>query len=938
MPVAVAAPGSTSTAVTTADTATDTASDQAQSTGQPVEVVELTTPTSRVMAEPNGTFTLTSSREPVRVSRAGQWTPIDATLTRNSDGSFSPRATEVELTFSGGGAGPALVIGDPGSDASISISWTSLLPEPTITGDTATYADVLPGVDLVLTAKGSSYAETLVVHDAQAAANPELQNLQMLFQAHRLDLTEAADGGLNATDGNGDRVFVGAEATVWDSSFEPNYGARPTASDPGGASTTPIPASIPQLDGSDGNASATAILHTPHDALLGPDVQYPVFIDPVLSLANPGHFLVVSSGTTSLHNYDTGSDLKVGKCDWGAVCNNIGVARSFFTFDISALTGQFYWQDTTAQVFDAEVDVYQIHNGAGCTAQPVTLYTTSAFSGSTVWPGPAFGTNLGSVSTGYSDSCGTGTGGYDKFTSSAIAGRLEYAATLGTVITFGLRSPDETNRDQWKRFNTNPQLIAHYSYAPSRLTATGISGAVSCNGQLYAKNQYPVLTGTAHDNNYPHYPLTMRFSLYNDGGTALLGYADRDTTDNAATSWTDTYPTVNGTRYEYGVNARVKVTDPNDPSMQWGVASSHLSFIAAYNSPNTTVSVGSADYPEGNWGITAAQPGSFALRNDDAAVVGFTYRFDGGAGSEPTPTSCTSTSVGSPATSGWIMDTQGQATITAPAGLSTGRHVLYVKAFNGALLPSSSYETAYAFYVAPGVGTPVSNRAEAEDGSRVSYPATSVIAGASVANANSSTILNLKRWLVGADRLTMAGPATPGGGVLQTGLGLIYTGAAMPSTSALYDCVNGSDHFTSADPACEGRTRASSSAMGYLYASQPTAAGSPSTHALYRCRTSAGDHFDSSSSNCEGGSNLVEGILGYALDGISDLSSPKLSSLSSADGARYVATSSVGSQFAVTFAVPVEADYAVGLELITGPNNGKISFRIAPSNNLNAAV
>ncbi len=922
---------------TSSPSATATATAQAQASGQPVAVDALTSPTSQVMANADGTFTLTSNREPVRIKRDGQWIPIDTSLVRNSDGSYSPSAADVGLTFSGGGSGPALTIGDPSSDGTISISWPAPLPAPTITDDTATYAEVLPGVDLVLTAQGDSYSETLVVHDAAAAANPQLQSLRMTFAAHHLDLAKTADGGLSATDPSGTQVFDGATPTVWDSSFDPQYGGQPTATDPGGAQTAPIAVSLPQIEAANDNASATATLAPPQASLVGPDVQYPVYIDPVLSKTNPAHFLVVSGGSTSLHYYDTGSDLKVGDCDWGASCNNIGVARSFFNFDITALTGPDSWQDTTAKVFDAEVDVYQIHNGAGCTAEPVSLYTASAFTPGTTWPGPGYSTNLGSVSTGYSDSCGSGTGGDDKFIPSLLPSKLEYAATLGKTITLGLHSPDETDRNQWKRFNTNPTLVVHYSYAPSRLTATGITGAVSCNGRIYVKNQYPVLTGTAHDNNDPHYPLTMRFYLNNANGSSLLAYGDRDTTDLAATQWPDTYATVDGTTYEYQVNAYTKITDPNDHSLQWGTASSIYSFTAAYNSPTGAVNVGSADYPSNNWGITGAQPGTFALRDGDATAVGFTYHFDGGAGSEPTPTSCATTTVGSPVSGGWAMATAGQAVITAPTGLSTGRHTLYVKGFNGAMLPSSTQETAYTFYVAPGAGTSLSNRAEAEDGSRISYPATATIGTTTTTNATSSTILDLTRWLVGSDNRTEAGPVTPSGGVLQNGLGLAYSDASMPGTLAMYDCIVGStDHFTSLSPTCEGQTRASTTAMAYLYSAAPTGPGAPNTHAFYRCRTATGEHFDSTASNCQG--FTVDSTLGYLLDGIADQSSPTLTSLSAANGGRYIATNAVGSQFTATFTTPVAADYALGVELITGPNNGKINFSIAPSSNLSAAI
>lgn len=920
---------------------TQTASEQARASGQPVEVPDLTTPTNQVTAEPDGTFSLTSYRQPVRIQRAGRWVPIDTTLTQNADGSYSPGAAYVELTFSGGGSGPALTIGTPGSDASIALTWPEPLPAPSVAGDTATYADILPGADLVLTAESDSYSETIVVHDATAAANPALQDLRMTFSAHKLQLAKAADGGLDATDPAGNQVFDGAVPIAWDSSFDPHVGAAPTATDPGGSGIDPLTISLPQVNGAAGTASATAVVQTPADALVGPDVQYPVYIDPVLSRPSPAHTLAVSSGPTQLHSYDNNDgsgDLKVGYCNWGASCNSIGVARSFFSFDISALSAPYSWQDTTATVYSAEVDVYQIHNAAGCTAEPVSLYTTLAFTSATVWPGPAYSTLLGTATTNYGDSCGTGNGGNDVFNAAIVGTKVQYAASLGNVITFGLQSPNESDRNQWKRFDLNPELTVHYSYPPSQLTASGFDPqhSVVCNGTVYAKDQYPTLNGTAHDNDYPHTTLTMRFYLYDSSGSEIRE-GDRNIAGadgSVSIGWQDTYPTQEGTTYQYAVNAFVPVSDVSSTTDDWGTASAKYKFVAAWSSPSSDVTVGSTDYPQNNWGIAGSQSGTFHLRDDDSDALGFTYSIDGGSGSEPTPTSCTNnvaTNQGR-VTGGWVMGAAGQAQITAGTGLTPGEHTLYVNAFNGAMLPSANHETSYTFYVSPTSTSGISNVAEAEDSSRLSYPATTTKAdGTSTTNAASSSMLNLSRWATGTDHLTVAGPPSVNG-TMQASLGLAYTDATMPGVVPIYDCLANGDRVTSLVSTCSGYTRMSGSPMGYLYSSPPSGPGAPPTHALYRCRIGT-DHFDSTSSICENPSNTYDGVLGYLVDAVAGLGSPQVNSLSSAYGGRYLATNSVGSQFSLTFTAPVEADYALGMQLITGPDNGKIQFSLAPTSN-----
>lgn len=152
------------------------AGQRARQTGQAVEVGSLTTEIRRVVANPNGTFTLTSNRRAVRARTDGVWKPIDTTLKRNPDGSLSPAAAAVDVTFSGGGTGPAGTAKRDGE--SRTLSWPDPLPVPAVAGDTATYAGVLPGVDLALKAEAEGYTEKLVVHDAKAAANPALERIR----------------------------------------------------------------------------------------------------------------------------------------------------------------------------------------------------------------------------------------------------------------------------------------------------------------------------------------------------------------------------------------------------------------------------------------------------------------------------------------------------------------------------------------------------------------------------------------------------------------------------------------------------------------------------------------------------------------------------------------------------------------------------------------
>lgn len=81
------------------------------------------------------------------------------------------------------------------------------------------------------------------------------------------------------------------------------------------------------------------------------------------------------------------------------------------------------------------------------------------------------------------------------------------------------------------------------------------------------------------------------------------------------------------------------------------------------------------------------------------------------------------------------------------------------------------------------------------------------------------------------------------------------------NTRMLYSCSYERGQFSSADPACEGRTRIGD--IGLVYKSPPDDAESIP---IYRCAVPVtGDHFNTTDENCEGDQYVQEGLLGHAL-------------------------------------------------------------------------
>lgn len=263
----------------------DTAQQQAVAAGRRVEVTALRDETSTTYARPDGSFELVAHGAPVRARVNGAWKPIDTSLARTPQG-WAARATVDPVVFSaGGGAGTgggesarnrrtgrdgrngknaeaAVYTVARGGDAvrvadategfselatltsgghEITLSWPGALPEPTISGSSALYREVLDGVDLMLTAQAGGFSHVLVVHSAEAAADPALTRLS--YGLSSPDLTFHLDPVtkiVTGTDRDGQEIAVSPTPYLWDSAgtYAVTEGADP---EPAEESAAPAP-------------------------------------------------------------------------------------------------------------------------------------------------------------------------------------------------------------------------------------------------------------------------------------------------------------------------------------------------------------------------------------------------------------------------------------------------------------------------------------------------------------------------------------------------------------------------------------------------------------------------------------------------------------------------------------------------------------------------
>ena len=180
-----------------------------------VAVDSETTPTSQISALPNGSFQYEADSVPVRVKQNGAWGKIDTTLTLLSDGLWAPSASAAQVRFGAGGSTVLDKVQTGGGDW-ITETWPyGNLPTPSVSGSTATYADVLPGVDIRLTATASGMSDVLVINSATAAENPKMQSLNLPVSGATMTAGNADTAKARATDGS---AVVSASPLWWDSS------------------------------------------------------------------------------------------------------------------------------------------------------------------------------------------------------------------------------------------------------------------------------------------------------------------------------------------------------------------------------------------------------------------------------------------------------------------------------------------------------------------------------------------------------------------------------------------------------------------------------------------------------------------------------------------------------------------------------------------------
>ena len=283
-----------------------------------VQVTGETSATEEVFANPDGTWTVESYADPVRVRQdSGVWQQIDTTLVEAGDG-WVPRVAATGMVFSAGGDGPFVTMRDlRGKD--LSWGWPTDLPEPVVGGNTLTYADVVEGGDLVVTALPTGFSHSIVLDRAPVVAEGEAFTVPIPVDLDGAKIAEGSGGSLQVSAGM-KALVVGPAPVMFDASED-------AAGEP--EQVAAVGASVETIEGQ------TNLVLTPDaDMLADPDTVYPVTIDPSYVVSSPGSVWVQSTGTATSAQLSN-PELRVGTYDSGT-----HKARSFVKFNSGSWAGK----------------------------------------------------------------------------------------------------------------------------------------------------------------------------------------------------------------------------------------------------------------------------------------------------------------------------------------------------------------------------------------------------------------------------------------------------------------------------------------------------------------------------------------------------------------------------------------------------------------------
>lgn len=559
--------------------------------GAAVEVLADRTDYSQVFANPDGTMTYDASWSPTWVRQGTAWVRPDASLVQGADGSWAPAAAAAGLTLSGGGGTTLATVTSGGR--SLSVSWPSALPAPTVSGATATYAGVFPGVNLAVTATtDGGFDETLVIQNQAAAGDSQLADLELGVSASSgLTRTTTADGSVQWGTAGGGTVFSSSSPLAWDSAPGGSAAAGPGA----GARVAAAPATY---------SGGKVRLTVPQALLSGPASSFPVYVDPSYSVTSTelAHGMASSAYPTGFF-WNTPPPMGVG------YNSSYLIQRSYYRMTIpSQLTGSTILSAT----FNGTVTGAST---SASTSHTVTLHSSAAISSATTWnTQPSWGASTPTTFT-------TASTTPNKAVSWNVASMVQNAVNAGyTNWTTALTNASETSSTYWVSFSESPTISITYDIAPLAPSATSMNPeSWATDGKVYTSSTTPYFTATA--TSPVGASVYYQFEILNSSGSTVIASGNNVVAVTSGTQgfWGDPTPLTNGTSYLY--QARAFDGTENGP---W---SPPRPFTVETDTPAAPTVTCSA-YPSGTWSGQVAST-TCSWNAPLAHMNGYAWELDG---------------------------------------------------------------------------------------------------------------------------------------------------------------------------------------------------------------------------------------------------------------------------------------------------------------------
>ncbi|HKT00126.1 MAG TPA: LamG-like jellyroll fold domain-containing protein [Rugosimonospora sp.] len=447
-----------------------------------VRVASKSSATSTYYDNADGSHTQRFAPGPVNYrDAAGQWQPIDTGLRVGPDGRWREKANSLSVSLAAAGDDPSLasLVVNPGSrSAAVQSLAYGLAGAAHVaghqSGTAVTYAGVLPGTDLRLTATPGGLSGDLVLHSASVETSWVFP-----LQLQGLTASLAADGSVVLRDSSGKTVGTIPASYAYDSSVDKWSGER--------ATTHAVTYQLVPMPG-----GVQLRMSLDPQWLRDPARVFPVTVDPTFNAFAVSTY--VASNTPPV-DHSLEDFLKIGSYDSGTHSASsyvsfpgMGIDNSKVTVSAAQLDLRVNWANgcPTAQRFDVA---------------PVTSGWTPSSLRS--YPGPVLGASIGNLTPSTPKACANTamdpSVGDDVVVPLSVATFNAWAA--GTSPDFGLGIyASTTDALHWKFLSSGanpaaqPLLVLTYSgvmlpqiigqYPPNGTATTTLTPVLSGQGMI----------------------------------------------------------------------------------------------------------------------------------------------------------------------------------------------------------------------------------------------------------------------------------------------------------------------------------------------------------------------------------------------------------------------------------------------------------------------